>query len=71
MAEENWEEGAWHLLYGLGKIREAIKYLDELLRKNPGNDKALAIKANALNELANTEKIGSFLQNQSNVQTKP
>lgn len=56
LAEENWEKKVWHLIYELRKIREAIEYLDEILRKNHGNDKALAIKANALNELANTEK---------------
>ena len=61
MIEENWEEKAWHLIYGLRKIGEAIEYLDEILKTNPRNDKALAIKANALNELANTEKTGNFL----------
>ena len=54
--EENWEDKTWHLIYGLRKIREAIEYLDEILRENPRSDKALTIKANALNELANTEK---------------
>lgn len=56
LIEENWEEKAWHLIYGLRKISEAIEYLDEILKINLRNDKALAIKANALNELANTEK---------------
>lgn len=54
--EENWEKEVWHLIYGLRKIRKAIKYLDEVLKRNPRNDNALAIKANALNELANKEK---------------
>lgn len=56
MVDENWEEKAWDLIYGRRKIREAIEYIDEVLEKNPRNDNALAIKANALNKLANSEK---------------
>lgn len=56
MIEQGREEKTWHLIYDLKKIREAIGYLGEILRRNPRNDKALAIKANALNELANAEK---------------
>jgi tetratricopeptide (TPR) repeat protein len=54
--EENWEAEAWRLIYGERKIREAIEYLDEVSKRNPRNDIAFAIKANALNELANKEK---------------
>lgn len=56
LIEENWEKETWRLIYGVRKIRKAIEYLDEVLERNPRNDTALAIKANALNELANKEK---------------
>jgi tetratricopeptide (TPR) repeat protein len=70
LIEEGWEEKAWHLIYGLRKIGEAIKYLDEILKVDPRNDRVLAIKANALNELANVEKIGNFLHKQLGVLMK-
>jgi len=54
--EENWEKEAWRLIYGLRKIREAIEYLDGILKRDSRNDNVLAIKANALNELANKER---------------
>ena len=45
--EENWEKEVGRLIYGLRKIRKAIEYLDEVLKRNLRNDNALAIKANA------------------------
>mgnify|MGYP000135471924 CR=1 FL=1 len=52
MVEENWENRVWDMIYKLGKIEEAISYLNQIIRQQPRNDQAYAIKANALNQLA-------------------
>lgn len=56
MVEEKWESSVWEMIYGQGKIEEAVKYLDRVLAENPQNDTAHAIKANALNQLADDTK---------------
>ncbi len=44
------------MIYKQGKVREAIEYLDQIIEQHPQNDQAYAIKANALNQLANDTK---------------
>lgn len=56
MIERDWEDKAWYMIYSQRKIKEAIKYLNQIIKQHPQNDQAYAIKANALNQLANDIK---------------
>ena len=49
-------EQIFALLYGEKKPEVAILQLNRLLKSNPENSQALALKAYALNKLANTQK---------------
>lgn len=52
MTEKNWQNKAWDLIYKQREIKKAIEYLDNVIEQHPQNDEALAIKANAFNQLA-------------------
>ena len=56
MIERDWEDKAWYMIYSQRKIKEAIRYLNQVIKQHPQNDQAYAIKANALNQLANDIK---------------
>lgn len=56
MTEKDWQNKAWNLIYRQRNVEKAIEYLDNVIEKYPQNDEALAIKANALNQLAGDTK---------------
>jgi len=56
MTEMDWQDKAWDMIYRQRKIKEAINYLNEVIKENPQNDQAFSIKANALNQLASETK---------------
>lgn len=60
MAEKIWQQEAWDLIYKQKDIKRAIEYLDNVIEQHPQNDEALAIKANALNQLASDTKTWDF-----------
>lgn len=56
MTEVDWEDKVWDMIYRQGKVKKAIIHLNEVINENPQDDQAYAIKANALNQLANDTK---------------
>lgn len=56
MMERDWQNKVWDMIYSQRKIKEAIKYLNQLIKQHHQNDQAYAIKANALNQLASDTK---------------
>jgi tetratricopeptide (TPR) repeat protein len=51
------------LIYSEGKVEEAILQLNHIIKETPENSEAIALKAYALNKLANTRKEWKYSQN--------
>ena len=56
MASRDLREEIFDLIYSKGRIEEAILKLNRIIKSTPEDSRAIALKAFALNKLANTRK---------------
>jgi len=62
MVTKNLVDEAFDLIYGKNRAEEAILKLNGIIKSSPENSRAIALKAYALDKLANLRKEWSYSQ---------